>query len=237
MSFADVFGSGGSGLTPDQAAIIANLGLMIDATGVSPEFTETALGNVPIPTLSGPNTVTISVVDHDTSAPLEGALVKLYRVGSGQETKATDANGEAVFTVVDATWQIGVTEGAHIGASDVIVVPSELSKVVALARKSFPSTGDPDAAMLRITCYSAGTAVAPGATVRLRMCAVPAGTQGGSFDGSIRELVADSNGIIDVEVFKDSVYQIQRGGSRQWERLAIGSDDNQFVKNFLGVDG
>lgn len=225
--------SGGTIIWPDPSNVAD--GVQYGPTGV--EYTGTlvgggisqaqmdelliAIGNVPIPTLSGPNTVTISVVDQDTSAPLEGALVKLYRVGGVQETKPTDASGEAVFTVVDATWQIGVTEGMHVGAAGVIAVPTELSKTIQLATIFSPPSTDPSKSNVKTRVIDQKGRPIVGATVS-------ADVKGQEFaEGSLvinrsSDVATNSNG----EAFIELVRSVNISGDGMYE----------FVVCYKGVE-
>lgn len=76
--------------------------------------------------LSGPNVVTITVVDDLDDSPIEGASVRLFRTGE-TGTLLTDASGQAVFAVESATFTTAVAAAGYEGQSVPLVVGSDVA--------------------------------------------------------------------------------------------------------------
>ena len=90
--------------------------------------------------LTGPHTVTITVIDTETDDPIEFAKVRLYRTGE-TETKETDDEGIAEFTIDDATWSVAVTADGYNGASDVAIVNgTSIGRTVEMTARQDPNS-------------------------------------------------------------------------------------------------
>ena len=102
--------------------------------------------------LTGPFTRTITVTDSDTSEPIEGASVRLYRTGE-TGTEATDVDGVASFTVEAATWSYAIAASAYTGVSGTIVVSANGNTGVELTISSPDAPDDPALCLVTIPIY------------------------------------------------------------------------------------
>jgi len=91
--------------------------------------------------LTGPYSVTITV-ENQAGAPIENALVRLSRTGE-TGTLATDANGEATFSVVSATWDVLVSASGFEGDASQLVVNDDAAATIVLVAASLPSPSSP----------------------------------------------------------------------------------------------
>lgn len=74
--------------------------------------------------LTGPNVVTITVVNDDDSTPIESAVVRLYRSGES-ETQLSDVSGQAVFTAASATFNVAISATGFAGLAASLTVAAD----------------------------------------------------------------------------------------------------------------
>jgi len=186
-------------------------------------------------TLTGPNDLTVTVTDSDTSDPIEAAIVRLYRSGE-TGSQATDDDGVTVFGLAAATWSYAVSAAGYSSKTGTIVVSSDGALAVELDAIVVATPDDPSLATLTVKCLDELGAIEAGAVVYLRLTGIPTGSVGLSFDGISQEATANGDGNASLTIVKLAKYQIRRGASQQWKDFTATSEDSQTVTSFIGVD-
>jgi hypothetical protein len=188
-----------------------------------------------MPTLSGPYTRTLTIVDSDTDEPIELASVRFFRTGE-TETQVTDADGEVAFTVEAATWSYAVTASGYSGTTGTIAVSATGSTEIQLTAASITLPDNPALATLPIRCLDEAGAPEADVTIYARLVKIPTGSTGISFDGVSQSDTSDVNGDASLTVVKSATYEIRRGESKVWHTRVMTSADVQAPMSFIGAD-
>jgi hypothetical protein len=201
----------------DAGSEIYNLTL---ATATFQPESESAAG------LAGDYTLTVTVTDADTDAPIENATVTLSRTGE-RGAELTDDEGVAVLGLDAAAWSWIVRAAGYESRAGVIAIADDDVLAVELDGIVVDTPVDPNTATLRVTCIGEDSLIDPGAVVRIRMIEAPAGQEGFGYDGSDSTFTADSNGIAERLVTRGATYEIRREGTyKQWQKYVMPTDED-----------
>lgn len=198
----------------------------VELDGLVYRFTANALETAPTGgggggTGTGARTVTITVTDG--TDPVEGAAVRLSRVGETY-VGTTDVSGEIVFSVDDATWTVSITASGLTFVPVTLVVDGNETVTYAMA----DGGGIVPQPARQVTGYwvvydSSGN-VAPGLTVHLSIVRIPGVTLGVAADDATRTAVADSAGIVYFTgLFPGAVYSVGLGTSTSRTQVTVPS--------------
>jgi hypothetical protein len=107
-------------------------------------LTTAAVANVSVQSLTGANTVTITV--NDGATPIEGAKVRFTK-GAASGVQLTNASGVTVFSIDPGTWTVAVTsEPGYVGTTATLVVaasPTTASHTYSLTAQNITPASDP----------------------------------------------------------------------------------------------
>jgi len=126
----------------DQA-ITVRLGNVPTATEISDRIERSGgpLDLLVPATLTGPNAVLVTVLNDDDNAPIENALVRIYRSGFS-ESRYTDSVGRInSFAVDSATWNFAVSAGGFVSKVVEQVISDEVNQSHAYTIRLVPNDG------------------------------------------------------------------------------------------------
>lgn len=203
---------------PVDLALLSAIGNVPSAEEISDRLErsggplDTALDS--IAPLTGPFSLTPTVIDSETEQPIEGALVRVYRTGASQ-SKRTLANGStSVYALENFIWSIAASALGYASR----VTSQNVSDDTTLTIELDPiAIAEPDAAgMCRLIAYVfKGTTPIQGATVSAKLARNNQAT-----DGVIQSIIAteattDANGLATIDLVQggefvdgDGVYEI-----------------------------
>ena len=95
-------------------------------------------------TLTGPNELTVTILDDDTDEPIEAAIVRVYRTGA-TGSEPTNDQGVAVLGRTSATWKVLIAaEGYESLAVASLEIASDVAKTYRLASIVLAASDDPE---------------------------------------------------------------------------------------------
>lgn len=145
---------------------------------------------------SGANTVTVTVTDG--TDPIEGAHVRLYRVGESY-VELTNASGVATLYLDNATWTLAVTYPDYTYTATTHVISGDTSITAAMTAVAVNPPSDPDAC----TCYlvTRGVDRMPVANVVVSFeIANGPGAAGSGYETNTDTATSDANGLAQIEL-------------------------------------
>lgn len=181
---------------------------------------------------AGTGARTVAVTVNDGSTLLQNAKVRMTE-GVNTYLVSTNASGVAVFNLDDATYTVGITKSGYTYSGTTLVVDGNESPTYSMTQNMPTPSANPARSNLTITCYDEYLDPEPGAIVTLQMVVVPTGDTGGSFDLKDIPLVADENGVIEIEVARLAQYRRTRG-SGQTDTITIPDAATCTFDSFLG---
>lgn len=136
--------------------------------------------------LTGANTVTITV--QYASLPVEGAKVRLSRVGE-TGIEETDADGEVAFSANDGTWTVAITKPGFQFTPTTLEVNGDEIVAYTLTAVSIPAS-DAGKRTVYYTCYGSNGALLVGTTVYAKCVKAPG--SGFALMGTDRSVTSDA---------------------------------------------
>lgn len=178
----------------------------------------------------GARTVTITVTDG--TDPIEGARVRLESGGQSY-AETTDADGEVLLHVDDATWSVAITKPLYTFPGALLVVDGPESETYAMDALAIPAPGSDLQTTGFLTTYDANGDIAAGVTVAFVLAASD-GTAGRGFDATPITATSDDDGLLTVSLLKNTKYRAGIGSSPQ-KQFTTGSDDSFAIPEIVGV--
>ncbi len=181
----------------------------------------------------GARTITITVDDGTTA--LESARV---RVTQGAETYelSTNASGQAVFALDDATWTVAITKPLFTFTNTTLIVSADASQTYSMTSIAVPAS-NPGRVTGFIYTYDEDGAVAVGVVVSLQAAKFPG--KGLSLDTAVRTSTSDANGLVTfTNLFAGTTYRMRRGSDRDWvsAKIPVTASGTIELDNVLGAD-
>lgn len=209
-----ITGSGGDATEAKQDAIIAILGTPSDlgsGDNISDNLVDINTTVVAIGGGAGAGARTVTITVDDGTDPIENAKV---RVSSGAESYVvlTDVNGQIVFSLDDATWDVNITKPLYTFTPTTLVVDGTETVTYSMTAVSIPAS---DAGKVTgiAYCQSESGEDEEGATLNLQLTQAPS-TLGYAYDRTIRTGTSDANGLVTfTNLFKGAKYRLWRGDS------------------------
>jgi len=196
----------GTPLTETTAGnLAANVATFFDN---SDSLTSRIVDNIGVSDPGGARLVTVTVTDG--TDPLENAVVRLTE-GANNYALVTDASGEAIINLDDATYSVAITKAGYsfAGASLVINGPATPTYPMGSITVTLPS--DPNQSTGTIRCYNEQGVAEPGVNVSVQVQKGP-GTAGLSYDSALWTEASDMNGDASfVGLVQGAVYRAYRG--------------------------
>ena len=174
---------------------------------------------------------------NDGSTVLQSAVVRFDNGAGTIATAVTNSSGQVSMSLDAATWTVSITKGGYSFTPTTHVVSSTSSTWTAtFSMTAEVTTPDPDPAksVTTIVCYGTDTLVEQGVTIYVRQISVPPNDEDHVFDGSTAEYTSDSNGEIDLTLWRHAKYQLKRGNSGWVEYTPRAATDS--IQSFSGRD-
>jgi hypothetical protein len=226
---------GANTVTPLDAAGIRS------AIGMAAANLDTQIDNIEVGggTGTGARTVTITVDDGTTA--LESARVRLTK-GAETYVGSTDVSGEITFNVDDGTWVVAISLANYTyspaGTGNNLVVDGDETATYSMTQTTFTAS---DPGFVTGYCYAKNTAgvAVEGAEVHLQMESPLSTSSGTVWDGAIRTVTSDANGLVEfTNMVPGATYRVRRGDGN-WQELDVESTatDPLALPDFVGEDG
>jgi hypothetical protein len=183
--------------------------------------------------LTGDYTLTVTVTDADTSAPIENATVTLSRTGE-RGAELTNVNGVAVVGLDAATWSWIVRAAGYESATGTVVVSGDQALSVELDGIVVETPSNPDSSVLTVLCLDELGDPEPGVDIDIRIVTVPSGDTNIAYKGVKQTATSDVNGIASLQAIKGAIYEYKRGKAEVWKQVTIGSGATTNVSSFIG---
>jgi hypothetical protein len=166
--------------------------------------------------LTGANSILVTVRDSFTNTAIEGAKVRFFRTGE-DGTQATNASGQATFTIASATWSYTVKATGYIGASGSQLVTANGTLNVSLTAQTFPSSPDPDLCDLSFVVASQSGEDLSGIVCDAKFAQGFAVTTGRLYINAIETASSNSEGEVTLRLVQGATYDITatRAGHRK----------------------
>ena len=139
--------------------------------------------------LTGANTVTITV--NYASQPVEGAKVRLSRVGETGIAE-TNASGQVVFSADNGNWTIAITKPGFSFAPTTLIVDGNEAVAYTLTAVTIAAS-DAGRRTVYYTCYGSNGEILVGTTVYAKCIKAPG--SGLALMGTDQSATSDSNGV------------------------------------------
>ena len=160
---------------------------------------------------SGARTITVNVKDTaGTPANLENARVRLTE-GVNTFVVDTDASGNAVFALDDATYSYAIYKAGYTSETGTIVVTADATVNKDIAQSSITPSSGSDTSTGVLVCYDENYAPESGVTFSMQMTAGP-GVAGDSLDTTVRTATsAATTGLVQfTNLVRGATYQLWR---------------------------
>ncbi len=160
---------------------------------------------------SGARTITVNVKDTAGSpANLENARVRLTE-GVNTFVADTDASGNAVFALDDATYSYAITKAGYTSETGSIVVSADATVNKDIAQSSITPSSGSDTSTGVLICYDEDYAPESGVTFSMQMTAGP-GVAGDALDTAVKTATsAVSTGLVQfTNLVRGATYQLWR---------------------------
>lgn len=180
---------------------------------------------------AGARTVTFTV--DDGTNPLQNAVVRVIQ-GAENYTSTTDANGEAVFALDDATWAWAVTKPGYDGETGALIVNGTEALTVSLDAVVVTPPTSPSLSAIEVLCLDSAGQIEVGVDVDIRMVSIPSGSQNIAFKGAKQTATSDADGIARFEVVQGSTCEWKRGAADVWQRISVDADGVTNVASVIG---
>jgi len=169
-------------------------------------FPEVEVGGGGSSTLTGPNALTVTVQDADTSEPIEAAIVRLYRTGeTGSQT--TDDDGVTIFGLTTATWSYAVSAAGYSSKTGTIAVSGDGALLVQLDGIVVEQADAPYCStVLRVLSQYEGSAAGVEVTIEFIKWMSTADPTGVVVN-KLPPIASDSNGIVNANLFQLARYR------------------------------
>lgn len=162
---------------------------------------------------AGAHTVTVTVTDDsDPAVPVENVTVR-YTSGLDSHTARTDAAGQCVLNVDDATWTVAATRAGYSYAGSTHAVAADSAKAIIMTTVAVPAPSDPDL----VVCYGV-TRTESGqreGEVELTIELLTPASPTGQYRRTPIEVTSDANGDWWQEL-GPGVYRYQRAGGANY---------------------
>ena len=180
---------------------------VFDQAGGQPAATDTAIGMLPAESLpaqlSGPHSVTISVLD-DQSNPVADAKVRLFRSGES-ETRLTDMAGQVAFAAGTGTWQVAISAQGHQNLLASVSVAGDLSQAFTLLPIAVSTPAGPELCVVQAFVYHNGDPVS-GAVVKARLRDTNSAVPDAVLSTLCLEATTDANGYAELQLVRQSAF-------------------------------
>ena len=182
----------------------------------------------------GARTVTITV--NDGTNALESAKVRLTK-GAETYVSTTNTSGQITFNIDDGTWTVAISLVGHTYAGTTLVVDGDEAVTYSMTQTTFTAS---DPGFVTGYCYAKNTAgvAVEGAEVHLQMESPLSTSSGTVWDGAIRTVTSDANGLVEfTNMVPGATYRVRRGDGN-WQELDVASDatDPLALPDFVGED-
>ena len=160
---------------------------------------------------TGARTVTVNVKDTEsTPANLENARVRLTE-GVNSYVATTDASGNAVFAIDDATYNYGITKAGYTSETGTITVSADATVNKDIAQAAITASSGSDTSTGVLTCYDENYAPEVGVDFSMQMTAGP-GVTGDSLDTRVKTATsAATTGLVQfTNLIRGATYQLWR---------------------------
>jgi len=160
---------------------------------------------------AGARTITVNVKDTaGTPANLENARVRLTE-GVNTFVADTNASGNAVFALDDATYSYAITKAGYTSETGTIVVSADATVNKDIAQSAITPSSGSDTSTGVLICYDENYAPESGVTFSMQMTAGP-GVAGDSLDTTIKTATsAATTGLVQfTNLVRGATYQLWR---------------------------
>lgn len=182
---------------------------------------------------NGARTITVTV--NDGTDPLESAKVR-FTSGSESYVGTTNASGQVVFYLDDATWTVVITKSGYTFTSTTLTVSANASQTYSMTAISVPAS-DPGQTNGVIYCYDENGDVESGVVIYCQTSSVGS-LSALALDEAVRSGTSDANGLVTFAgLFKGASYKFWRGqGNPVTVAVASDADDPLDLSALLGRD-
>ena len=159
---------------------------------------------------AGARTVTVNVKDTAASpVNLQNAKIRLTE-GINSFTASTDAYGNAVFGLDDATYSYAITKNGYVSETGTIVVTADATVNKDIEQSTITGSSGSDTSTGVLTCYDENYAAESGVTFSVQMTVGP-GVAGDALDTKVRTADSDGAGLVQfTNLIRGATYQIWR---------------------------
>lgn len=178
---------------------------------------------------AGAYAVTITVTDG--TDPIEGAIVRLSKTGETY-SQTTDVSGEAAFSLDAATWTLTVTRPGFTFTPYILVVSADTDYTAEITAAIVTPAADPAFCTCYLTTYDAEGAVEPNVAMAYKLLVAPVDV-GHSYISEEIAVASNSDGLLEVALLRNAMYQIRRG-SGAWVRVSVPDADAYELPQVLG---
>lgn len=201
--------AGGDATAANQTTIIGHL---TDIKGAgfstSTDTLEKIRDALPVSTGTGAYTLTVTVNDGTTA--LQNATVRLSE-GVNAFAGQTNASGVVTFSLDAATYSVAITKDGYSFTPTTKVVAGSGTQTYSMTLVVVVPDADPLKCVATVTCYDVLTADDDEARVFIQQTAVPSGDDNHVFDGREKLLTPDTDGVIELTLWRGATYLIWRG--------------------------
>jgi hypothetical protein len=188
--------------------------------------------------LTGDYTLTVTVTDADTEAPIENAKVTLSRTGE-RGAEPTDVNGVAVLGLDAATWSWIVRAAGYESATGVITIADD-DDVLAVELDRLPAvdvTAETTALTFRVS--SQGNASLAGVVASAKLIGEGFSVVGETFGINVVEkATSDAGGMVTLILFRERDYDlsVQRtNGTIYKTRIRTSDESTTLISKAIEV--
>lgn len=183
--------------------------------------------------IDGAHVLTITVTDDDTSLPIEGAKVRIFRTGA-DGTGRTNASGVATMGRDSATWTVTVSAASYVTLVTSVVVSADASISYELTASSITPPTNPALSAIEVLCLDEDFQAASGIDIDFRLAAVASGDQNRAHPGAKKTVTSNVSGIARFEGPQGATIEYKRGTGQVWTSVVL---DNDSVTNVTSVIG
>lgn len=178
---------------------------------------------------TGANTVTITV--NDGSSPLENAAVDM-KEGANNYTGLTDASGEVVFNLDNATYTVAIYKAGYSFAGASIAITGTTAQTYSMSQISIPTTSDPNTVTAYINLYDEN-GVKEGLSCSAELVSPPDALDGYGYVPLYQSGTSSATGLFSFEAFKGGTYKLILNGVESHVLIPAAASDPYQLPSYL----
>lgn len=178
---------------------------------------------------AGVNVVTITV--NDGSAVLANATVSVWNGSVMVATGITNASGIATLNINNGSYTVAIGLSGYNFNGSTLTVSGATSHTYSMTLITFSPASDPAKSNVVISCYDGDTVLEEGVSIEVQQLGAVSGT-GVAFEGSVKEYISDSNGLVTLTLWRNAQYRYRRE-SGNWVTFTPDSA-SYYIESVLG---